>query len=215
MMKTIKPNEPDSGKARLKPMPEKKTRFFDRFSRNLALGGMLVLTIAAVRNAQLPTGQTVLAAIQEVVDPQWKDGLGKISFVSHLLPESVAVFFESAPDARLTAPCLGKVTHPWTEKEPYVGYLPNDRNVYAAAAGQVMSVAHGLRDEQIVRVRHENGIETLYYNLESVLVKEGDSVTEKTCLGQRLPAEEALMETRRAGRPIDPGAMLRYREEQP
>ena len=64
-------------------------------------------------------------------------------------------------------------------------------------------------------VRHENGLETLYYNLASVQVQEGDAVTASTCLGLRLPLEEAFMEVRRSGRAIDPSALVTPREDQP
>ncbi len=216
MMKPIgKPAPPTEHDSSSESPPSGRSGFWNHLTRNLALGGMLLLTIAAVHNAQWPSGQTVLAVLQEMVDPQWQEGLGKISFVSNMLPESVAVFFETAPDAQLTAPCLGSVTHVWSENEPYVGYFSSDLRVYAAGDGQVMSVAHGQNEERIVRVRHDNGLETLYYNLASVAVREGDSVTASTCLGRRISQEEALIEVRRAGLPIDPGALLTLRGEQP
>ena len=77
-----------------------------------------------------------------------------------------------------------------------------------------MSVAHGLEEERVVRVRHENGLESLYYNLGSVSVREGDEVTAQSCLGTALAGQQALVEVRRAGRAIDPTAMLSLRGEE-
>ena len=183
--------------------PPDQPRWGERLARNLALAGMLVITIAAMRNAELPTGATVLTAVQQMIDGEWDDHLGKISFVGRFLPETVAVFFESAPDAELTAPCFGALTHPWTEQEPYLGYEGEDKRVFAVAAGQVMSVSHGPDEEYILRVRHDDGLETMYYALASVTVSEGDAVSASTCLGQALSGG-AVIEVRRTGRAIDP-----------
>ena len=215
MIKSVRKEEAENRVCADKETPSKAALFGEKLARNLALAGMLVLTVAAIHNAEWPSGPAVLTAVREMIDPAWDESLGKISFVSHLFPDTVAVFFESGLQADLTAPCFGTVTHSWTDAEPYIGYASSDLRVYAAADGQVMSVAHGLNDERIVRVRHENGLETLYYNLASVHVQEGDAVTASTCLGLRLPLEEAFMEVRRSGRAIDPSALVTPREDQP
>ena len=194
---------------------EQKSSWGEKLARNLALSGIMALTIVSVRSAQLPSGQTVLTAVQEMLDPSWEDTLGKISFVGNFLPEAVSVFFETGAQIPLTAPCFGEARHLWTADEPYMGFAASDGRVYAAATGQVMSVAHGIDEERIVRVRHEDGIETLYYNLASVLVKEGDAVTASTCLGQTLPQADAVIEVRRAGVPVDPTPWISPREAKP
>ncbi len=191
-----------------------KPRWGEKLARNFAFAGILTLMIVGVRNAQLPTGETVLTAVQEMIDANWDSGLGKISFVSSLLPESMAVFFESDLQAELTAPCFGPIMHAWSEAEPYLGYSAANGNVYAVSPGQVMSVAHGLDEERVVRVRHEDGLESLYYNLGSVSVREGDEVTAQSCLGTALAGKQALVEVRRAGRPIDPTDLLTLRREE-
>ncbi|MBR3109494.1 MAG: M23 family metallopeptidase [Clostridia bacterium] len=191
----------------------KRPRWGEKLARNFAFAGILTLSVVAVRNAELPTGKTVLTAVQEMIDMNWDESLGKISFVSNLLPESMAVFFESDLRASLTAPCFGEVVHVWSEEEPYLGYNAARGNVYAVSSGQVMSIAHGPDEERIVRVRHENGLESMYYNLASVNVREGDEVTADTCLGEAMPGRQALLEVRRAGLPIDPAAFLTPRGE--
>ncbi len=192
-------------------LPADRPRWGERLARNLALTGMLVITIAAIRNAELPSGRTVLTAIQQMIDGEWDDHLGKISFVGSFLPETVAVFFESAPDAVLTAPCLGPLTHPWTEREPYLGYADADSRVFAVAAGQVMSVSHGPDEEYILRLRHDDGLETMYYNLAAAAASEGDMVTPGACLGEALPGG-LIIEVRRAGRAIDPTGLITDRD---
>lgn len=192
-------------------LPSEKPRWGERLARNLALAGMLLLTVTALRNAELPAGDTVLSAVQRMIGGEWDESLGQISFVGNFLPETVAVFFESAPEAALTAPCFGEISHAWSAGEPYLGYTGTDLRVFAAAAGQVMSVAHGPEEEVILRLRHEDGLETLYYGLASAAVREGDAVTAGDCLGLSL-GPGPLLEVRRAGRAIDPTGLIAPRE---
>ncbi|MBR4537443.1 MAG: M23 family metallopeptidase [Clostridia bacterium] len=206
MIKRVEGEAPKE-QAEITYLPSDQPRWGERLARNLALAGMLAITIAAMRNAELPTGTTVLTAVQQMIDGEWDDHLGKISFVGRFLPETVAVFFESAPDTELTAPCFGSLTHAWTEQEPYLAYEGEDKRVFAVAAGQVMSVSHGPEEEYILRVRHEDGLETMYYNLASAAALEGDMVTSATCLGEALPGG-AVIEVRRAGRAIDPTSII-------
>ena len=191
-------------------LPSDRPRWGERLARNAALAGLLMVTVAAMRNAELPSAGTVLTAVRQMIDGEWGGHLGKISFVGRFLPETVAVFFESAPDAALTAPCFGSLSHAWTAQEPYLGYDSQDKRVYAVAPGQVMSVYHGPEEEYILRVRHDDGLETMYYALASVSVSEGDAVSVRTCLGRALP-EGVVIEVRRAGRAIDPTALITER----
>lgn len=197
---------------------ESKARpsFVDRLGRNMALAGLLVLGVSALKNAQLPSGQTVLAAVQEITYPRLDDRLGAIDFVGSFFPETAAVFFEDAPVSFLTAPGVGAALHAWSREEPYLTYQTEaNGSVYAAAPGQVMSVAHGMEEERVIRIRHENGVETMYYDLQEAYVQEGDQVTETTCLGVALPGKDATMEVRRAGKTVDPTAWMRERQGTP
>lgn len=192
-----------------------KPLFGERLVRNLAFSCLILLAVVSVRNEKLPTGETVLSAVREITDPQWGEGLGKISFVSRLFPEAVSVFFDDDAPAfsALVSPCLGEISHAWKKEEPYLSFGSSDRFVYAAAPGQVMSVAHGMDDERIVRVRHENGLETVYYDLAEARVREGDQVDESTCLGVLLSGRDAAFEARYAGRSFDPAARMLPREK--
>lgn len=214
MFKPIRQKENGENDGGIQYIPKtEKPRWAEKLARNFAFAGILTLSVVAVRNAELPTGKTVLTAVQEMIGADWDQSLGKISFVSNLLPESMAVFFETDLQANLTAPCFGGVVHAWSQEEPYLGYSAANGNVYAVSDGQVMSVAHGLEEERIIRVRHDDGLESMYYNLASVNVREGDSVSAQTCLGTALPGKQALLEIRRAGRAVDPAPWLSPREE--
>jgi len=219
MMKPTPKNEtPSGGKApkldRRHHEDALKMGWAEKLIRNAAVVGILALTVSAVHNAGLPSGQSVVTAVQEMIQGDWDSQLGKISFVSNLLPETVSVFFEAPYAAVLAAPAQGKVLHAWSEGEPYLGYDAGDGRVFAASEGQVMSVAHGMDEERVVRVRQRDGLECLYYGLEEALVREGDQVTADTCLGRLLPGQEAVIEVRRYGRAIDPTDLLRPRGAQ-
>lgn len=200
----------------LQAWPEKpKIPFGEKLARNMALAGMILLVIVSVRNEQLPAGETVLTAVQQLIQPDWEKNLGKISFVSKLFPKTVSVFFDTSFSAPVTSPCFGAVTHPWSAEEPYLAFSPSEKWMYAAAAGQVMSVAHGDAEEKILRIRHEDGLETLYYGLDELYVREGDEVTASTCLGTVLAGGGAAFELRRAGVSVDPAPVLTARGAQP
>lgn len=190
-----------------------KESFGEKLTRNLALAGMLVITISAIRNTQLPSGQTVLTAVQHMIVSDWDETLGKISFVSHMFPETVSVFFSAPGEQTLIAPCAGIISHPWSQQEPYLAYDTVDRHVYALADGHVMSVAHGINEERIIRIRQDDGLETLYYNLADTSVREGDAVTTLTCLGEKLPGAPVVVEVRKDGLSINPTSFIFPREE--
>jgi len=207
-----KENETSEKSAGLNYLPEaKKISFGERLTRNLALAGMMILTITAVRNAKMPDGKTVLTAIQNTVDHQWDDNLGKISFVSNIFPEAVSVFFAESLDIPLVAPCFGVISHPWSVTMPYLSYTSDDRKVYSVASGQVMGLGHGLNEEKIVRIRYADGIEALYYQLADLNVSEGDFVDVNTCIGECLEDGQTVIEIRKDGLPIDPTEWMKPR----
>lgn len=215
--KTVKTNQSSDKPEPFERLPEReKIPFGERLTRNLALAGMVLLALIAVRNEQLPTGQTVLEAIRQITEPEWDETLGKISFVSTLFPDTASVFFDTSLEKMpVTTPCFGEISHPWSREEPYLGFQGSDGLVYAAAPGQVMSLAHGMEEEWILRVRHDQGMETLYYNLGQINVREGDEVNEATCLGTVLAGKETVLEVRSGGRAVDPTALLTARETAP
>jgi len=212
----IKKNTPAAALGKAEVQYRKKAErptFAEKLTRNMALAGLLVLVLSAMKNAQLPTGQTVLAAVQQLTQPKWDERLGAIDFVGNFFPETVAVFFDTAALPRMTAPCMGGCVHVWSEDEPYLSYsVGADRRIYAALQGQVMSVSHGQEEEKVLRLRHDDGLETMYYELGEVFVSEGDRVAEDTCLGIVMPGGNAVMEVRRAGRSINPSACIQPRE---
>ena len=215
MIKPVNPKQTEkhSGKNEKTDVPKSGGPWREKLARNLALTGLLALTIVTIKNQSLPSESAVWTAMQEIIDPNWDAQLGKISFVSSLFPETVSVFWDSGIRAELTAPCFGSLTHPWTEQEPYLCYQSLDQKVYAIAPGQVMSVSNGIDAERVLRIRQDDGLETLYYELGSAAVREGDHVSADTYLGSALPNKAVTIEVRRAGRAIDPTESMLPRKE--
>ena len=188
----------------LPPAGARRILMGKRLSRNLAVSALLLLAIVSVRNAELPGGQTILTAAKSLTEGGWDETLGKISFVGNFLPETISVFLEGTPTASLALPCSGPMVHVYSAGEPYLGYESRDGQVYCVSDGDVMAVAHGVNEEIILRVRQDDGLEAFYYNLEKTAFSEGDRLTRGQAVGTLLAGNQAILEIRKNGRPIDP-----------
>lgn len=187
-----------------------KMRFFqaDRLVRNLAVTGVLLLTVVAVRNSGLPQAQSVFGALKETAGMEWDESLGKLSFVGDFLPEGVREVWNEKPALTLLAPMNGETVHAWSEREPYITIQSNVSDVRAAADGEVMSIAHGMNEERILRVRHDDGTEALYGNLLNCYAGEGDRVYAGDVIATLAKEEPLAFELRVDGRSVDPESRL-------
>jgi len=187
----------------------KKKSFVESLTRNVAVAAALLLFVVAVRNAAIPEAKDVFTAVKDSVNMNLDETLGKLSFVSNLLPESALVFWNSDDTVQVTAPVHGDVVHTFSEDEPYVGLLGVSCDVHAAADGEVMNIAHGDGEERIVRVRHEDGLETIYGNLSQCYVTEGDQVYEGDVIGETDGKQPVYFEVRKSGRSVDPVPLMK------
>lgn len=185
---------------------KERVPFTERLTRNAVLGALILLCITAVSTAT-QGGGSLLTAVQHSLDEDWDERLGRLTFVSAMFPDAVQVFFSSNDDI-LCAPCTGTIVHAWSKDEPYIGYGVYDRAVYPAMAGTVVGIGHGQDEEKILRVSHDNGLETVYYNLSALNVAEGDAVSAQTQLGTAMEGRAVFLEVRREGIAIDPSDML-------
>ena len=196
-------------------LPEKKKSLgtwflqLDRLVRNLAVVGGLVLVIAAVRNSSIPEAQSVFSAIQEGTGMQWDESVGKLSFVNSLLPEDIQAVWSESNVLSVFSPVKGSIIHAWSQQEPYLLIAGDVRDVRASANGEVMSIAHGMEEERIVRIRHDDDTETVYGNLESCNVDVGDRVSAGDILGQLRREQPLAFEVRVDGRSVDPTGQLK------
>lgn len=182
----------------------------DRLVRNLVVVGCLFAVVVAVKNAGMPQTQSVFGAIQESAGMHWDESVGKLTFVNALLPQSIQAVWNEKETVSVFAPVDGEVVHAWSVGEPYMMIASGLSAVRAAAGGEVMSIAHGLNEERILRVRHEDGTEALYGNLESCFVETGDRVQAGQEIGRLLAGAPLAFEWREEGRSVDPQKRLQF-----
>lgn len=172
--------------------------FGERMLRNTAVCVALLLTVMAVQSLNTPVTNGATNLLAQVVSMDLSESLGNLRFVANLLPESAEVFWNLGAE-RYALPTDAAVVHAFSEDEPWTGYAAGE--VKAAAPGEVMSLAVDAIGRGAIRIRHESGMETLYDNLLSTSVREGDWVETGDVLGA---ARALVYELRIEGRPTDP-----------
>jgi len=195
--------------AQVTELPERKNSFgtyflqLDQLVRNLAVVGGLVLVLIAVRNSTLPEAQSVFGMIQDTAGMQWDESVGKLTFVNSILPEEIREVWNETPVTPVFAPVNGEIVHAWSQNEPYLLLEAALSDVRASADGEVMSVAHGMDEERILRLRHQDGTESIYGNLENCYVDVGASVSAGDIIGSLLNEKPLAFEVRVDGRSVD------------
>lgn len=128
--------------------------------------------------------------IRSVFEPvtaqfDYDDTLGRLQFVSKILPESAMVFLTGS-DEIITCASLWKQdvleTHTWSESEPWLEFRETG-NINSCLAGEVMSVVKNRKNEYTVRILHKNGYESVYSGLTQMLVSEGEEVVSGQAIG--------------------------------
>ena len=186
----------------------KKLLRLDQLARNLAVVGCLFLVVVAVRNTSAPEAQSVFGALKEGAGMEWDESVGKLSFVNSLLPQSIQAVWNERDVSEVFAPVSGDVVHAWSQAEPYLMIQSGLTDVRAAADGEAISIAHGLDEERIVRIRHDDDTETLYGNLEACYVEVGDRVQAGQIFAGLLDGQPLSFELRVDGRSVDPEGKL-------
>lgn len=189
------------------PLPARRSGAV-KLNRNVAFLMLLMVCLASIHNQSLPSGQTVLTAVQQTVDSDWDETLGQITFVDQLIPDTLAVFFAQPASQRLSLPCVGSVAHSWSQDAPYVSYVPQNKAALAMADGEVMNISHGADDLLTLRIRHDSGLESVYYHLEEVFCREGDIVKCGDTIATICPGENLVVDVRQDGLSVDPAGFI-------
>ena len=187
----------------------------DRLLKNLAVSCGLMLVILAVRTAAQPESQSVFSALETGMNAEWDESIGKLSFVNALLPEEIRQVWSEADTLPVLSPVTGQVVHAWTENEPYLEILADGTDVRAVADGEIMSIAHGMGEERIVRVRHADGTEALYGNLQQCYHDVGDPVFAGDPFALLMEGKPLAFEFRKNGRSVELKTGLYSEEERP
>ena len=176
----------------------------DRLIRNFAVTGALMLVVIAARNSTTPEVQSVFNALKSGAGMEWDESIGKLSFVSQLLPQEIQAVWNETPSVSVYAPIRGETLHVWTAAEPFLTIQGQTNHVCAAADGEVMSIAHGLNEERIMRIRHDDGCETIYGNLAMCYPESGDRVYAGDVIATLQNEMPLAFEVRVNGRSVNP-----------
>ena len=190
-----------------KPQKAKYEALLGKLTRNVAIAAALLLTVVGIRDTAAHGGDFV-QALKNAVEREWDQNVGRLTYVSTTLAESIQVFGRKEPE--LLSPVARAVPSSAGGDASYLMYSAPG-TVYAAAEGEVTQIAHDDNGRSIVRVYHANGMDTIYYGLDACAVQEGDPVDANTVLGHSAGA--FAFEAQKYGRPIEVSALLRERTE--
>ena len=133
---------------------------------------------------------------------EYDDTLGRLQFVSNILPQSAMVFLTGGDtQTEVLQPASGELVHAWSESEPWLEYACFGE-VQACQDGEVMTVVRNRQDEYTVRVLHEDGCESIYSGLTNVSLSEADLVSAGQVIGAA--GGNAAFEWRRDGLSVQP-----------
>lgn len=189
------------------PAPPVKGRLLEKLTRNVAIATAVLLGVVVLRNTSA-NGGDIVQTVKNIVESEWDQNVGRLTYVSSSLADSIQVFGSRKPE--LICPVSGEAALTVSAVGPALRYEKAGK-VYAAAAGEVTQIAHDDEDRYIVRVYHEDGMTTLYYGLDSCAVQEGDPVDTETVLG--VSSEAFAFEAQKYGKAMDVAGSLRERNK--
>lgn len=142
------------------------------------LGAVVLLLTAAVWSGKDETGDALAVLNNVTADFEYDETLGRLQFVSSILPESAMVFLssDSKEDPFIIAqPTSADAIHAWSQNEPWFEY-PCSGTVNACENGEVMSIIENREGAYTVRVLHNDAYESIYSGMSSISVSEGDYI---------------------------------------
>lgn len=162
--------------------PKKKSIKNKRLQRSATVLAAVCLCIGA--GAWAANRETGIPVSRMSAGFEYDDTLGRLQFVSNILPESAMVFLSSDyTPVKTLSPADGPVIHTWSQEEPWLEFEAAS-SVSACQAGQIMTVVKNRQGEHTVRVMHEDGYESIYSGLTEVFCREADSVMAGQALGE-------------------------------
>jgi len=198
--------------------------------KKAAVSAAICAAVLLFRSIDTPFTNDIIKGVKTAITSQLDidKTLGKLKFVSNYLPDVAYVFAdeEKMPSnqvedqIKLIAPVKGKVVQRFGASLEQQGEKSMKSQgisiegqegapVYAAADGEVIHIGENSELGSYVRLKHENGMETLYGNCVEISVKVGDRVAQKDQIGKvgKSGAEEKpilYFEARIDGEAIDP-----------
>lgn len=181
-----------------------------RFRREALIACALLLCAVSVKLLPFTWAQRATEVMSGAVNMSvdLDKTLGQLRFVKQVIPDSVMVFWNGGSE--YSAPFVGSITHSYSEGQPWLEYAGQNQAVKSVRAGEVIQLEQGASGDWAVRIRHENGLETVYAFLSDVNVSVGDSVANAQEIGRAEGENGARIyfEMRQNGSPIDPSTYL-------
>lgn len=164
--------------------PVKKTKAISkRLLRNTGIFAAVSLCIGTgVYFTLQPSEQAQSVMSHLTAGFEYDESLGRLQFVSNILPESAMVFLSNDDESMLTVPTSSSQIHTWSSTEPWVEFACKG-TVSACDRGEVMTVVKNRQDEYTVRMMHQNGYESIYSGLNTVCIQEADQLDAGQSIG--------------------------------
>ena len=167
----------------------------------ISMAAVFCLGIGAV-NLAVDRGKTTQVLSHVDTGFEYDETLGRLQFVSSILPESAMAFLNSEDgDISVFAPTDAAMTHTWSQDEPWIEYgLAGEMT--ACSDGDVMTIVKNHDDEYTVRIVHDGGYESVYSGLHDVAVGQYDRVLAGHTIGNC--RNGSAFELRKDGLSIEP-----------
>ena len=190
------------------PTSNRIIRTGDRLTRNFLCAALVIVSVYAIKSADLGSENLLEAAVSSLTETPWEESLGRIQFVNSTFPETLSVFWNGNEDLSLRIDPLSSVLHAWTESEPYISVSAQNGTAYALCDGTVTSISGDVSNGITVTLDHGAGYETLLYDIAVCHVQEGETVHAGHVIGTLGTNRAMAFELRCNGLPMDPGKYL-------
>ncbi len=182
---------------------------------------LLLLGVWGLSQWDAPLARTANEAVRAAVttNVDIDRALGKLKFVSDLLPEAAFVFAPQGGEPEDAAapvvsqsfilPCTGQIARGYQSNHTGI-LMRGAREVVAPGAGEVVGIARA-DGEWSVRMKHAGGVETVTSCLKRLLVQEGDQLRTGDVIGEASSYDgepRVYFEVLVSGKPVDPAPYL-------
>ncbi len=172
---------PSAARGRVKG---EKPPFATTIQGQIAICSGVILLALALKVIDTPQTQSVSATVEQAITTETNldQNLGRLQFVQNMFSESVAVFWQKAPE-KLQSPFNGRVSAKYSLTTPGIEITGKEGDVYACHDGRVSEVVQDEEGNVIVTIAHNGGLNTVYARLYAADVKAKDRIKKGDRIG--------------------------------
>lgn len=188
---------------------KKRSSFQERLMRNSCLACAVLLGVLALSNVDRPWAQKASGGIEKALTMKidLDQSIGQMRFVQKIMPESALVFFNLSGETELKRPVEGKLTHAYSDIQPYLMFeCAEGSPVYMPKDGMVSAVSQLSDGNWGVLIDHGNGMESVISGMKDMTSVSGDQIKQGDVLGNS--GGKIYYELREGGSASDPTARL-------